>query len=480
MHEDLGLPGSSFFLLNFDVKLKFWLPIIQNVVICVAQGPKQAEISLETRTTNNNGQTRGVMKMKRFLGNFAKTYLVLGVLSVSAYAGADDYAYHQQGGDVNCAPQCAPVCCEAPCHEAPHCGVGYNPCARFDCGTGCSHNFGLRVDFLWWRACADGTELGYEETISSTPAGYGQEAFQTLSLRRPGEEFEPGFRIGLNYFSPCCCWDAALNYTHFHTTAKAKGFSNVTTPMFSATDFTAFRPLWESVDNSVPGFASSKYILDLDYLDLEIGHKYYVSACFVLRPFVGLRGARINQKYRYDASANRASAVIPVSSNHFNNLTKAKNNFLGAGPRVGLDVEFDFGCNVVLFGQAGGSILFGRFENHSNENYIDFAGATSAYRFNQHAPSERCSGTISDLAIGLKWEHCFCYCNTQYPVSLAFAWEHHGFHDFAGFGFNKNVITYDTSETPEVLPTSNANNVEQKDRGAIYTQGLTVSANFGF
>ncbi len=425
------------------------------------------------------------MQIKRFLGNFAKTYLVLGALSVSAYAGADGYSYQQQGGAFNCAPQCAPANCDAPCHEAPHCGEAYNPCARFDCGnTGCfSDNLGLQVDFLWWRACADGTELGYEETISSTPPGAGSEAFQTLSVRSPKERFEPGFRIGLNYFSPCCCWDAALNYTHFHTTAKTSGYSNVVSPSATATDYTAFRPLWESVDNSVPDLASGRYVLDLNYLDIEIGHKYYVSSCFVLRPFIGLRGARLNQNYSYDASANRAAAVTPVSSTSFNSLTKSKNNFLGAGPRLGLDVEFDFGCGVILFGEAGASVLFGRFENHTNENYVDFTNPTVAannYRFNQHAPSDRCSGTISDLAIGLKWEHCFCYCNTQHPVSLALSWEHHGFYDFAGFGFNKNVVSYNTVENPTDAPISNGNNVSQKDRGTIYTQGLTVSANFGF
>ena len=128
-------------------------------------------------------------------------------------------------------------------------------------------------------------------------------AFSTLSLREPKERFEPGFRVGLNYYSPCDCWDAALNYTYFHTKAKTEGYSNVASGgSATATNFIAFRPLWESVDNSVPDFARGKWLLDLNYLDLEIGHKYYVSSCFVLRPFIGLRGARINQNYNYDSS----------------------------------------------------------------------------------------------------------------------------------------------------------------------------------
>lgn len=451
------------------------------------------------------------MQIKRFLGNFAKTYLVLGALSVSAYAAADDWSNNCCA--PQCAPQCAPCCptlsCDGPCHEPPCCGYGYNPSAYFTCGNNdccLSDNLRFEVDFLWWRASSDEVTLGYEEFFDPSTTATGGccsgSVKQSLSAREPKERFQPGFRLGLDYICPCDGWDAGIFYTHFHSKSKAEGFSEL--PLAAATNqaFTAFRPLWETVtgDNisptdetsnggSVPDFAEGEWILNLDYLDVEIGHKYFVSCRFALRPFIGLRGARINQSYNYDAFADRdvTTTDIGQASNHFHSVMKAKNNFLGAGPRVGLDVQFDVGCGFSLYGAAAGSLLYGRFERHSNEHYTDttpglvgppVAGTT--FRFNQHYPSDRTSCAISDLEIGLQWEHCFCWCGKSRPFTLAIGWEHHGFFNLAGFGVNDGTVYYDTVTDTGVAPSSHGTNVKRQQRGDFFTQGLRVAADFAF
>lgn len=431
------------------------------------------------------------MQLKRFLGNLAKAYLAIGALSVSAYAVADDW---------NCAPQpCAPSSCnscdcwgQAPA-EPPCYNWGYNPPAYLRCGNPnpCSFcdNLRLDVEYLWWRACSQDIDLGYEETfrIGSVPTNGTAVPTQSLRLKSPKDHFQSGFRVGLDYISPCCGWDGGLYYTHFHSKARASAVSAVSLEDgATATDGVAFRPLFETVANSIPDVAEGRWTLNLDYLDLEIGHKYYVSSCFVLRPFIGLRGARINQSYDYRGFADRTATLgFASSSDHFASHNHLKNNFLGVGPRVGLDVDFELGCGLVLFGEAGASIMFGRFERHSNEIYNDFTNATLAgqtWRFNQHAGSERCSASTTDLSIGLEWNRCFCFCGCEHPVSIAFAWEHHGFYDLAGFNFNENTVLFDTNTgTPATAPSSNGGAIDsQKERHTFYTQGLTVRANFGF
>lgn len=420
------------------------------------------------------------MNLRRFLGSFAKTTLAIGALSVSAFAGADDYHYndHFNNGCNPCPQQCASSCCGMPVIEAPCLGWAYNPpayarCAN--CDTNCNNSFfdtlTARVDFLWWRASEEGIQLGTEEFSDSfvnDPDPVRTTVFNRSHVKHPNFKYDPGFRLGLINACACDCYDIAFNWTHYHTKAKVNGASDEDEGITFFSD-------WERLVDVNALAASATYTLNLDMLDLELGRKFYVSNCFVLRPSVGLRGVRLDQNYRVESEANLDSTSPIPQLSDFLAEVKSRSDFLAIGPRVGLDVEVHLGCGLAIFGQAAGAIVFGKFDNHSREAYRDFATVTSPtpiteFGYEAKSSAHRTSRTITDLAIGLRWDHCFEWCNRYHPVGIAFAWEHHAFYDMNDFNFAERGFELGVGP----------NGAVGRKHGDLYTQGLTVSATFGF
>lgn len=422
------------------------------------------------------------MDIKRFFGNFARSYLAVGALSVSAYAGADNI------GNWDCCPQaCAPCaphcdsCCGMPCNPAPACNWGYNPpaylkcCGSNDCCATFWDTLGAEVDFLWWRASNDCLKFGSENTVLTRFPTVPTETVTDFDshVKKPDFKFDPGFRLGLSHYCPCDCWDVSLEWTHFHTKASVDGFSDFTD---FEEDYTFFRPYWEKVAGVFPDETSGRWTLELDTLDLEFGYKYYVSHCFVLRPTLGLRGARINQGFHVESEANRSG-----TNGRYESFASSENDFLAIGPRVGVDLKLDLGCGFALVGEAAGSILYGRFKRHSDEFFTAFPAPPSeeapfSEDFHEGDSGNRVSRTVTDLALGVEWDHCFCWCNHYHPVSLSFVWEHHTYWGFNDFGF--------TSDQSFINNGSYSATDDFGDKcccdGNIYIQGLTVALNIGF
>ena len=299
-----------------------------------------------------------------FLKSISKTFLALGLIVISASASANESAVYPEDSQA-----CNSCCCGLACAPAPACDWGYNPpaylrcpdkcCVR--CGRGFFDSFGFRVDFLWWRPSSEGVTLGDQENVRTLPTVNSSQTtiVNTSSIQRPNFKFDPGFRLGIVHACPCECWDAELNWTHFHSKARATGETFGLPASGVMGTFTAFIPYWERVtvgtESVFPDTAVGHWKLDMDLLDLEFGHKYYVTSCFILRPHAGLRGGRINQSFRVSSTANRTTAPI-FGPGIFTSDVHAKCNFLGMGPRLGVDLELDLGCGVSIFGQAAGSL----------------------------------------------------------------------------------------------------------------------------
>jgi len=327
-------------------------------------------------------------------------------------------------------------------------------------------------------------DLGVEETVHAFPSlltGSRIDNFQ--SVKHPDFKFDAGFRLGLSHYSICNCYDVALNWTHLHSKATADGETTVPTTGVAGGDYTIFFPWWERFEGIYPDFSKSHWTLNLDLLDLEFGHKYFVACRFILRPHIGLRGARINQSYRVFSFANRFVTDPDLGFfDSYESEVKAKNNFLAIGPRIGLDLEIDLGCSLALVGEAGASLLFGRFENHNREHLtvLDTEATPPLedhFDFFSHSHAHRTSRAVTDLAVGLEWNHCFTCCNRSHPVTIAFLWEHHGFFDFTCFKYPSNG--YDPSITPAGFPLE-PSQYPNCCCGDLFTQGLTLSFRFGF
>lgn len=433
------------------------------------------------------------MQLMRFLGKIAKTTLAIGALTVSAFAAAEEvypYYHHDMafGGAPYCAPSCAPscgpscgtgCCCGQPCEPPPACNWGYNPPAYLRCAGACCNEggfwdgLGFRVDFLWWRPSTDIiTGVGIETTILPTIDSTSS-LIQTTHEKRPNFRFEPGFRIGIAHICPCeCSFDVMLNWTHLHSKAQSQGFSVNVPAGAESGDFTLFASNFERIIEAYPDVSTNHWKMDLDLLDLEFGYKYYVCPCIAFRPFVGLRGARINQHLRVFSFADRSPT--DYSPDIFTSFSRVRNNFLAIGPRAGFDLELDLGCGLSIVGCVAESLLFGRFERHGREHYTSFTTSSTAeeLEYFAHGRTKRDSVLANDVAVGLRWAHCFTWCNRCHPVSLSFLWEHHHFKDLTDFNFYASGLEDDLSDRDDPG--------HRQPISDLYLQGLTVAFEIGF
>lgn len=348
------------------------------------------------------------------------------------------------------------------------CAPGYNPPAYLSCPCEATDRFqgiSLRADLLWWRACEEGITLGAEESFSSKIIHTNPTYFlltNNSKLKNLHNHYKPGFRLGIDSFCLCQGGDVALNWTHFHSAASARGNS-------CKADFFL---CWDRILNVVPEAIKGRWKLQIDLLDLEFGRKFYVSSCFVLRPHLGLRAARITQSYRINSFANDPERNIGFSDT-FDTHVKATENFMAIGPRLGALVEYRFGCGWALFGEAAASILYGRFNRHAKQHSAflpDGESQRTDYHYKTSTGCDKNSRTISDLAVGLSYSRCFDWCGKLRRCTFAFAWEHHVFYGQNAFNFAPNAIELPGPES----------RLSRGKTGDLHTQGLTLSADVGF
>lgn len=258
--------------------------------------------------------------------NMKNLFAILAFLSATAGAHAD------YNSSVNCTPQ---YCYEAPCYPNsynPPAYLRYKPCNDF------FDSLSARIDFLWWRANETNLELGSEEFLSFSPTG--SDTVEINREKRPKFKYDPGFRLGLNSVCPDGCWDIALDWTHYTTKAYVRGTGVI--PTSATPSFTQFFSYWDLNPIANPlNYSKGRWSLNMDVVDLVIAHRFYMSNCLVLRPYVGLRGGRVDQGYRIFSSFE---IITPNVSIQYTSDLHARCDFLGVGPLIGLEMFFEL-CN---------------------------------------------------------------------------------------------------------------------------------------
>ena len=372
------------------------------------------------------------------------------------------------------AEQPYPLTCFCSPLPPPSCSPGYNPTAYLKCGgSDCNPCAAIsgRVDFLWWRAAEEGTSLGCEESFRSfttrVQPSVRTRLYNDSRIKNLNSHYKPGFRLGLDYVCVCDGWDAAINWTHFHTSANAEGFSK-----FNDGKMIFLLPSWERVKCLLPQKAKATWKLELDLVDLEVGRKFYLSSCFIARPLIGIRAARIAQSYRTKSYANDIGRGAGLSDVYFSK-TDSSGCFLALGPRIGALLEYRMGCGIAFFGEAATSILFGRFDRHANEQCALYPSGTSFgadYDYHSSTGCDRQSRTVTDMSVGVNFSRCVEWCNRVRRITLSFAWEHHVFYHLNSFNFATNSVELPDQQTQ----------CSRGKSGNLYTQGLVVSADVGF
>lgn len=236
---------------------------------------------------------------------------------------------------------------------------------------------------LYWKASEQG--LGF----TNKPANIlTTDNFTENSIRHPKFQWDLGFRFQLDYTNHCLPWSFQGFWTYLKS--KAHGHRSYSS---GEPDFQGIYPVWsmgpDSLASDYASSASSHWDLRTNILDLNAQYlcPYFIEHLTVY-PFIGLRAAVLNQKL--DA---KYEGGIFYSGTDYNTL---KNHYIGAGPRLGVNIEYGLQCGFSVFGRAALAPLFGRFHIKQKETYLDNV-------LLHRSKTSHKTVLSADYCIGLRW-----------------------------------------------------------------------------
>ncbi|MDN3505746.1 MAG: Lpg1974 family pore-forming outer membrane protein [Simkaniaceae bacterium] len=401
----------------------------------------------------------------------------------------DDCCYDE------CSCECyTPCCCEPCCVPEP------KKCIDCECYTPqyydlqCDWGAFFNVDFLYWYARE--SNLAYAskvQSLTTTTSALVDESqiFVPKTYEHLDTAWDPGVRIGLGWNSSCDGWDLYLNWTYFQNKEKDSisvpnygedRLSPETRIFIPANGECALINPWLNASLHGPEEVQSfdamaaKWRLRYNNIDLELGRKYWLSKCFTLRPYTGLRGAWTNTKFQVEAFRNPS---VDLSQSFENQFT---NKYWGVGFVGGIQPNWYFCRNFILFANFEGSLIWGKSEMDNQEGQVEFESLSQGeapqlvieYSNTSTNNFFKMQG-ILDLAIGLRWEETWC-CD-RYRTTLDLGWEHHMW-----FNHNTRTVTLDYFQNLVTDPTFIANGYRTFAENTTDTMfgGFVLRARFDF
>jgi hypothetical protein len=259
-----------------------------------------------------------------------------------------------------CEPKCE-ICCETP---------ALGPMAFAypkDVGLSCPTDFYVFGEFLLMQAQEGGLEYTVKGGSSNLHNIEGQ------GSNHHNWNWNPGFRVGIGGYACHDHWNLDMRWTYF----RVKD---------TATSKTSLSPLFLDVSGgSADDFGYQKWKAKFNTLDLRFGKPYYISRNVIWHPYIGIRGAWIDQDIY----------MCFVRSNHEHHI-EASNDFSGLGILAGLQSEWILGAGWKMIGTASGSLLLGRFDLSQDSSTEPSRYYNVHHEFYQTAPN-------FELGLAFQW-----------------------------------------------------------------------------
>ena len=196
----------------------------------------------------------------------------------------------------------------------------------------------LFEDFLYWKA-SEQTASTWASVVTITD----QLAVRDFTASNVDFHWSPGIRVGFDYDMPRF-GDIKGYWTYLSTKANEAIYAqpgHIILPEFF-NGFTSGNVFFE---------ASLSWRLKMHVFDVELGHAMHPSDALMLRPFIGVKGAAIDQKIASDWNALVYRSTEEVT-----------NNFYGVGPSFGIDGVWNIYRNLSLVSNASTAFLWGHWQ----------------------------------------------------------------------------------------------------------------------
>jgi len=296
------------------------------------------------------------------------------------------------------------------------------------------HRMYFNAEALFWQSNMGSLSFGVESDSTTS--------VQNGHCKSPSFDWKWGYRLGIGYQIPHDRWDLFANYTYLYGHAHGHANAKAVFPTW-ATNFAGTSPFYAAS-------ATADWNMHLNMADLELGRNCFPSKWLSLRPFVGLRGGTIDQKYLV---AYNGGTIAPLGSDQ----VQLNTDFWGVGLRMGVNTLWGLGKGLSIYGNGSTSLLSGHFTVHEREKLI----WQELQKMNLES---QVSNVVveADVALGLQWDYLFS--KERYHIGLKMGWEFDVY-------FNQNQLFHFTSTNPASFQT-------QSDD--LSFQGLTVGLRFDF
>ncbi|HSW70625.1 MAG TPA: Lpg1974 family pore-forming outer membrane protein, partial [Gammaproteobacteria bacterium] len=232
------------------------------------------------------------------------------------------------------------------------------------------------MDLLLWKASVSSSDNWSQVITSDT-------YFESATLNSVPFKYNTGYRIGLGYQKPQNFWDALFYFTSYKTRGVDQENSNVYSDYVG--NFFVNNTDGGSISKApYYGLGAIQWKLIFNTLDLELGRSFKMDKFLILRPYLGLKAALINQSM-YTSWQN------PVNVATFTKASEnLQNNYWGLGPVLGLKSTWPLYQGkpsfLELYGDLSGGLLWGHWsfaDHYSNNqpmsvtvNHSDLIGAS--------------------------------------------------------------------------------------------------------
>jgi len=294
------------------------------------------------------------------------------------------------------------------------------------------------ADFLVWKTFADGLEYAINNKNGTTTASHAH-------LDSPHSSWSYGYRVGLDYRIPHDNWDINTRYTYFHgdleahTAAPQNGalFTNWQFPTAASTYATQARAHWTC---------------NLNTADLELGRNCKAGNWLSIRPYMGVKGVVLQQRYHVKYEGGTA---VPAGDE---DKIRMFNDFWGVGVRFGFNSLWGLGKGFSIYADGAGSLLSGHFKVQEVEHFEVSDTTVFSVRDNISTVVP-----VAEIALGFQWDHFFHNDRLHFGVKLG--WEFN-------YYFNQNRYF-------RFLSSSNLGSFSQNNNDLGFS-GLTLGFRFDF
>lgn len=200
----------------------------------------------------------------------------------------------------------------------------------------------------------------------------GQQPYQqSWHYQQITPDYSPAFELGFNYYMPASTSLFSVNWLHLNT--KDSSFKQAS----QGTDLSTVEFVAPSYEVGPPVFgikrADSQVKFNFDSVELNVGRLFEYSANLRGKVFGGLNVLRINQKLTTVFSDYAGSPPTPYSyalppDPLFFFQTQLASNYLGAGPDLGINIQYEAYRGFGFIGEIIGTLTAGRVSAVDNFN----------------------------------------------------------------------------------------------------------------